>query len=103
MTTQVIMISLMRSVAISELKSHLSENLRRVKKGESILVTERGRPIAVVQPFRSEDAELQELIETGVVRPRKGPLPADFWERERASDPEGRVVQALLDERRQGW
>ena len=97
------MIGTMRSVSVSHLKAHLSENLRYVKSGESLMITDRGRPVAVVQPLRSMDSELEELVMDGVVRPPTGELGEDFWELPRPADPEGRVLQALLDERREGW
>lgn len=103
MTNLVIMKSAMRSIPISELKARLSEHLRLVKAGEPIIVTQRGKPIAVLRPVRSEEAELQDLIEAGLVRPGRGQLPEDFWESPRASDPDGKVLQALLDERRESW
>ncbi|WP_374687443.1 type II toxin-antitoxin system Phd/YefM family antitoxin [Promineifilum sp.] len=37
-------------VGIRELKSGLSEYLRRVKAGETIVITERGRPIGRIVP-----------------------------------------------------
>lgn len=38
----------MATVAIRELKNRLSECLRRVKSGERLVVTDRGRPVAVI-------------------------------------------------------
>ena len=38
----------MATVAVRELKNKLSEYLRRVKAGERLVVTERGRPVAVI-------------------------------------------------------
>lgn len=87
---------------MSSLKAHLSENLRHVKGGETLMITDRGRPIAVVHPFLSLESELDELVEAGVVRPPKRPLDEEFWDLPRASDPEGSVLRALLDERREG-
>ena len=43
----------MSTVAIKELKNRLTEYLRRTKKGEEIIVTDRGKPIAVIQPIES--------------------------------------------------
>ena len=37
-------------VYVSTLKARLSEFLRLVKSGETILVTERGRPVALLSP-----------------------------------------------------
>ena len=44
----------MASVGIRELRQRASELLRRVEDGESIQITDRGRPVAVLSPL-SED------------------------------------------------
>jgi prevent-host-death family protein len=44
----------MASVGIRELRQRASELLRRVEEGESIEITDRGRPVAVLVPV-SED------------------------------------------------
>lgn len=43
----------MSTVGVRELKNRLAEYLRRTKHGEEVVVTERGRPIAVIQPLHS--------------------------------------------------
>lgn len=40
----------MRTVSLSEAKSHLSQLLRRVEAGEEVVITRRGKPIAVMGP-----------------------------------------------------
>jgi len=40
----------MTSVGIRELKAHLSRHLRSVRSGARLIVTERGRPIARIDP-----------------------------------------------------
>lgn len=40
----------METVGIRELKTHLSHHLRRVRSGARLLVTERGRSIATINP-----------------------------------------------------
>jgi prevent-host-death family protein len=40
----------METAAISKLKASLSEYLSKVKAGEKVLVTERGKPIAKIIP-----------------------------------------------------
>jgi prevent-host-death family protein len=49
----------MKRVAISELKSHLSEHLRSAEAGETIEVMDRARPIARVVPIASEAGALE--------------------------------------------
>lgn len=51
----------MAVVSISELKSHLSEHLRRAEAGEVIEVCDRARPIARVVPM-AEDSSAIEVV-----------------------------------------
>jgi len=46
-------------VGVKELKSRLSHYLREVKKGRSIIITERGKPIGQIIP---RDTSLQDRI-----------------------------------------
>ena len=45
----------MNTVGIRELKTHLSRHLRRVRSGARLLVTERGRIIASIDPVETRD------------------------------------------------
>lgn len=46
----------MKSVGIADLKAHLSEHLREVRNGESLIVLDRHTPVARVVPFTSGSA-----------------------------------------------
>jgi antitoxin (DNA-binding transcriptional repressor) of toxin-antitoxin stability system len=94
----------MKRVGIAELKNRLSHYLRCVRGGEAVLVYDRDRPIARIEPVRGEDvneADLTaELERSGVLAPPSAVL-ADDWLALRpqvASD----VVRAVLDEREDG-
>jgi prevent-host-death family protein len=68
----------MQTIGIKVLKNKLSEYLREVAAGETVLVTDRGRVVAEIVPPRSADgtdAERQwsELIRQGLVKPAKRP------------------------------
>jgi len=93
-----------RSISVSELKARLSEQLRRVKAGETVLITERGRPIGLMTPLPQESTsdDLADLVEAGLIRPPMRRLDADFWQEECPPDPEASVRRALIDERREG-
>lgn len=95
-----------RSVQVSELKASLSKYLARVKAGEVIVVTERGKPVAKLVPVpRHERAELvrmRELERRGLVRVGTGLVPDRFWEMPLPDDPQGLVLKALLEERETG-
>lgn len=64
----------MRTVGIRELKSRLSEYLRRVQSGESFLVTDRGRVVAEIRepgaPYQVKGipSGLLDLAAEGTVR-----------------------------------
>jgi len=66
-----------RSVGVAELRQNLSRYLRRVQRGERLLVTDRNRPIAELGPPPSTGAALDRLIAAGkVARPTRRGLPA---------------------------
>jgi prevent-host-death family protein len=98
--------SAMKSATVSKLKATLSEHLAKVKAGEEVLVTERGKPIAKIVPFGHDEAAippyLRELARAGLVRLGSGKLPRGFWTLPRPKDPQGLAVRALLDERAEG-
>lgn len=57
----------MTTVGTAELKAHLSEHLRAVRRGETIVVLDRRVPIARIVPIGAAGLEL-------VVRPASGAL-----------------------------
>jgi prevent-host-death family protein len=61
-------------VGIRELRQDLSRYLRRVRAGERLVVTERGRPLAVLAPWADEADVLDRLIASGRARRGDGRL-----------------------------
>lgn len=57
------------TVGVRELRQNLSRYLARVKQGERLVVTERNRPVAVLEPTTEQDDPLERLIAAGLVRP----------------------------------
>jgi prevent-host-death family protein len=51
----------MDRVGVRELRQNLSVYLRRVKRGETLEVTERGQPVAVLQPLVAPRDKLARL------------------------------------------
>lgn len=95
----------LKYASISQLKARLSRFLDAVRQGEEIIVTDRGHPVARLAPVRgefAEDARRDQLIRSGRLIPPRRPLPDGFWDRARPSDPEGRGLFALLEEREEG-
>ena len=71
----------MSTVGVKQLKDRLTEYLRHTKQGEEVIVTERGTPIALIQPIKSADkaasleAKLARLAAQGAVTlPTQKPL-----------------------------
>jgi len=96
----------MKTATVSKLKASLSEYLRRVKGGEEVLVTERGRPIAKLSPATSSQTlsrHLAEMERQGLIKLGPGNLPKGFWALPRPKDPKGLTVKAVLEERGKGW
>lgn len=92
----------MRAVGVRELKNRLSEYLRHVRAGETVLVTDRGVVIAEVRPpgHASAPADphpgLTNLVRRGLVS-EVHQNAGDAYPRLPRRAPEG-TVQRLLDE-----
>jgi prevent-host-death family protein len=90
----------MKTVSISILKASLSEYLEAVRRGEEVIVTDRGRPVARLLPVPSSNGRWERLIREGILSPprkaRTGKL----------TPPRGKkragVLSALLEERAEG-
>ncbi len=96
----------MKTAAVSQLKASISEYLSKVKAGEEVLVTDRGKPIAKLVPIDRDEAELPShlltLEKAGLVRIGSGRIKAGFWDMERPKDQKGLAIKALLEEREEG-
>lgn len=73
----------MGSVGIRQLRDRLSHYLRRVKTGERLVVTERGKSVAVLSPpvEKAVDQQLDAMLREGVAhwsggKPRGSKRPA---------------------------
>ena len=55
-------------VGIRELKNSLSKYIDRVRAGEEVIVTDRGRPVARLSAMDAADDRLADLVAAGVVR-----------------------------------
>jgi prevent-host-death family protein len=82
-------------VGVKELRDHLSRYLDRVRGGDEVVVTDRGRAIARVVPVGGERI-LDRLITEGIVTPTRRPKrPAD-----RPVKAEGTVSDLVGEQRR---
>ena len=71
-------------LGLREANQHFSKAIRAVRLGKEVVLTDRGRPIAVIKPLKNEDAHedaMQAMVDEGTIRPaaRKGPTPAPRW------------------------
>jgi prevent-host-death family protein len=102
----------MRIASITEAKNSLSALIDGLKGGSPVLIVDRGRPVARLEPVTgsaedAHDGRLSRLLREGVVRPRRGDPPLALF-----SSPPPRVragasgvpsaVDALTRERREG-
>ena len=87
----------LESVGIRELKARLSEYLERAAAGEAILVTERGKPKAVLAPL-TERARIEQGIREGWIIPAERKT---GWQRPgRARFSITETIQEVFDEGR---
>lgn len=97
----------MTRASISEVKNRLSALIDRVKRGDRVVITDRGRAVAVLESaIRSNadaDDRLDRLERAGALRRGKGRIPKWFFT-DRPPRPHGGAsgLRALLDERAQG-
>jgi len=69
----------MTTYSIYEAKAKFSEVIRRVKNGESVTITERGKPTAMISQIpeaETNEAHIQKLIAEGSIIPAKKKLSA---------------------------
>ncbi len=89
--------------SVAQTKNELSAILRRVREGETVIVTDHGKPVAQIVPMAGTDLDdnLQALIREGVVSPpqsmeRYGGPTVDLTGR-------GALSEAVIAERDAGW
>ena len=98
----------MKKATITEAKNHLSALIDRVQHGETIVITDRGRPVArlvsaLAGAAEDPDGRLARLERRGGLRLATTPPPRAMIMKKLAKTkkPAG-VLEALLDERREG-
>jgi prevent-host-death family protein len=93
-------------VGVGQLRARLSEYLARDKAGEEVVITSRGTPIARLAPLVGADAvegHVARLVRAGIVREPRATLSPSFLDAPRPTDLCGRSLQAVLEERGEGW
>jgi prevent-host-death family protein len=94
----------MRRATITEAKNGLSALIDRARAGESVVILDRGKPVAVLSPAASAndpDGRLARLARAGLIRLGTGAPPIDLITKDGPRvRPNSSVVDALLEERR---
>lgn len=99
----------MKRASITEARNRLSALIEGLKRGSTVLIVDRGRPVARLEPVASgpsgqaSEGRLERLVRDGLVRPGLGRLSESIsMSRPPALARGASAVLALLDERRQG-
>jgi prevent-host-death family protein len=96
----------LKKASITEAKNNLSALIDSVKGGSPVLIVERGRPVARLEPVGSiggDDDRLLRLVRDGVVRPARGGAATGLFSTKPPRAKKGASgVRALLEERREG-
>ena len=98
----------MKKASITETKNNLSALIDGLKGGSPVLIVDRGRPVARLEPVTTgldaeHDGRLSRLVCSGIVRPRRAtPPPTLFSHQPPRAKAGASALTALLEERRQG-
>lgn len=97
----------MRRATITEAKNGLSALIDQVKAGESILITDRGVPVARLEPASSmtddDEGRLARLERAGIIRRGRGD-PRWILDRPPVPTTDGRgISDIVLEDREAGW
>jgi prevent-host-death family protein len=97
----------MKKASITEAKNNLSALIDSVKGGSSVLIMERGRPVARLEPVSGvaadDDRRLARLVREGVIRPARGTASKELFTTRPPRPKKGAsALRALLEERRDG-
>jgi prevent-host-death family protein len=97
----------MNTATITQAKNGFSALIDRVKGGESVLILDRGVPVARLEPvsaYADSSGRLSRLERAGVLKIGTGPLPLDLLRSPAPTlAPGTSTVQLLVRERRAGW
>jgi prevent-host-death family protein len=97
----------MKKASISEAKNNLSALIDGLKGGSPVLIVDRGRPVARLEPATAggpadDDGRLLRLVRDGLVRLRRAPPPPALFSQPPPRGKSGAsAVKALLEERRE--
>ncbi len=93
----------MITASVAQTKNGLSALLRQVRHGKTVVVTDRGEPIAQIVPIAmaTYGPKLQELVRAGLVSP---PISQNVYAGPTVDlTGRGSLSEAVLSEREEGW
>lgn len=88
-------------VGVRELRQNLSVYLRRVERGESLVVTEHGRPVARLAPLVQGSDVIERLVLEGRLIPAERSIDAVLPVTGKPDRKTGRAIVRALEELRQ--
>jgi antitoxin (DNA-binding transcriptional repressor) of toxin-antitoxin stability system len=94
----------MEKATISELKNRLSEYLKKVRAGHSVLILDREQPVARIERVTGGEhgeGRVMRLERAGLLRRARTTPPLKML-RAKVSKAKRSVTQALIDDRRDG-
>ena len=80
----------MKTISVSELKTHLSAELKRVQKGTTLTVVDHKRPVATLAPIETENIFAQEAACSYQYEPLSALIGVD-------------PLDLLAEERKESW
>lgn len=97
----------MKKASLTETKNNLSALIDQVRQGDTIVILDRGRPVARIESILAADVEpegrIARLERAGLVRRPKRRRPKKLLEEAPPQSKGGAsVLEALLDERKTG-
>jgi prevent-host-death family protein len=89
-------------MGLREANQGFSKAMKAVKQGKEVVLTERGKPIAVIKPLeqkQDQEAIIRRLEAEGLLRPalRRGPMPKPSWKAIRVK---GKSMSRTISEER---
>jgi prevent-host-death family protein len=90
-------------LGLREANQHFARTIKAVRAGQEVVLTDRGRPIAVIKPIKDEvggeAVALRVMAEEGLITlpDRKGPMPTPRWRPVKVKG--GPVSRTIIDDR----
>lgn len=89
-------------LGLREANQQFSKAIKAVRAGKDVVLTDRGRPFAVIKPISTDDSRegaLRAMVDEGLIKraARNGPTPSPRW---RPVKVKGKPLsQAVIDDR----